>query len=246
METVELECEKRNGGTKGDIRALRRDGRVPGVMYGPKRESTPVTVSAAELRARVSAASRQRLIKIKSSAADLNERHVIIKQIQRAPVSGDILHADFYEVDLKQRIRVGVALKFTGRAKGVADGGILQPLVRQVEVECLPLEIPESIEVDVAELGIHDVIHVSALKVAGNYKPIFDQDFAIVSVLPPTVEEAPTPAAAVAEEGAPVEGAPAEGAAAPAAGAAAPAEGKEGAAGAAPAAAGGKKEPAKK
>jgi large subunit ribosomal protein L25 len=116
--------------------------------------------------------------------------------------------------------------------------------VRAMTVECLPLEIPEAIEIDVTELGVHDVIHVSAVKVPGNAKPIFDQDYAVVSVLPPTVAEAPTPQAAAAE-GAPEEGAPAEAAAA---GAAAPAEGaqKEGAA---PAAAGGaakKAEPAAK
>src|SRR5216684_3010674 len=227
METVDLICEKRETRPKGLVHRIRHEGRVPGIIYGNQHAATAVAVPAADLRSRVATAARQRLIRIKSSSSELDGRHVILKEIQRAPVSGNILHADFYEVDLSKPLRVAVALKFTGRAIGVADGGILQPLVRQVEVECLPLEIPESIEVDVAELGIHDVIHVSAMKVAGNYKPMFDQDFAIVSVLPPTVEEAPTPAAGAAEEGVPAEGAVAEGAAAPAAGAAAPAEGKE-------------------
>ena len=161
---------------------------------------------------------------------------MIFKDLQRAPVSGEILHADLYEVDLNRAIRVQVALKFTGKAAGVAEGGILQPLVRTVEVECLPLEIPESIEVDVSALGIHDVIHVSTIKFPDNAKPHYDQDYAVVSVLPPTVAEVAVPVAAAAE-GAAVEGAVAEGAAA-----APGAEGaaKEGAA-AAPAAAGGKK-----
>jgi large subunit ribosomal protein L25 len=124
----------------------------------------------------------------------------------------------------------------------VAEGGILAPLIREVEVECLPLEIPEFFDVDVSALGIHDVIHVSAMKFAGNVKPIFDTDYPVVSILPPTVEAAPTPVAAAEVAGA--EGAaPAEGAAA------APAAegGKEGAtaAGAKPAA-GAKKEEKKK
>ena len=136
---------------------------------------------------------------------------MILKEIQRAPVSGNILHADFYEVDLSKPLRVAVALKFTGRAIGVADGGILQPLERQVEVECLPLEIPESVEVDVTQLGIHDVIHVSALTFAGNIKPIFDTDYPVVTVLPPTVEEVKVEEAAPAAEGVVAEGAaPAE------------------------------------
>ena len=92
----------------------------------------------------------------------------------------------------------------SARPHGVAEGGILAPLVREVEVECLPLEIPEVFEVDVTALGIHDVIHVSAMKFAGNVKPIFDTDYPVVTVLPPTVEAAPVAAAA---EAAPVEGA---------------------------------------
>ena len=141
--------------------------------------------------------------------------------VQRAPVSGEILHADLYEVDLNRAIRVEVPLKFIGKAKGVANGGILAPLERTATVECLPLEIPDSIEVDVTEIDIHDVIHVSAVKFPDKVKPIFDTDYPVVTVLPPTVAEVAVVAAPEAVEGAPVEGAaPAEGAAA-----AAPAEG---------------------
>lgn len=229
MDTPELVCEKRPTRPKGQLTALRREGRIPGVLYGPKGTSVPVAVDAAELRSGMAGTSRQRLIRLKSAAPELNERHIILKEIQRAPVSGKIVHVDFYEVDMSKPLRLSVPLKFTGRAVGIIDGGILQPLVREVEVECPPLEIPEFIDVDVTPLGIHDVIHISALKFPGNVKPIYDSDFAVVSVLPPTVAEAPVAAAApeVTAEGAPVEGA-----AAPAAGAAAPA-----AAGAAPAAA---------
>ena len=246
METGELNCEKRAVKPRSTITALRRQGRVPAVLYGPGSPPTPVSVSGSELRDSLSTASHARIVRLKSGASDLDGRHVIFKEVQRAPVSGAVLHADLYEVDLTRAIQVEVPLKFTGRARGVADGGILQPLVRALTVECLPLEIPEAIEIDVTELGVHDVIHISAVKVPGNVEPIFDQDYAVVSVLPPTVAEAPTPQAAVVE-GAPEEGAPAEGAAA---GVAAPAEGapKEGAAPAAAAAGGAAKkaEPAAK
>src|SRR5215469_6759753 len=224
METGELNCEKRAVKPRSVTTALRRLGRVPAVLYGPGSPPTPVSVSGGELRERLSATSHTRIVRLKSGVSELDGRHVIFKEVQRAPVSGAVLHADLYEVDLKRAIQVEVPLKFTGRAKGVADGGILQPLVRAMTVECLPLEIPETIDVDVTELGVHDVIHISSIKIAGNVKPIFDSDYAVVSVLPPTVAEAPT--AQAAAEGAAVEGAPAEGAAA-----AAPAEGaKEGAA----------------
>ncbi len=241
METVELACEERETRSKGGARALRRNGRVPAIVYGPKTTPIPVAMDRVDLKTGVLGTTRQRLIRLKSSAAELNDRHVIFKEIQRAPVSGEIIHADLYVVDLQKPIRVSVPLRFIGRALGVADGGILQPLVRQVEVECLPLEIPEFVEADVSALGIHDVIHVSTLKFAGNVKPIFDSDYPVVSVLPPTVAEVVAAPAAVPAEGAPAEGAVPEAAEAGAAATPAPvgAAGKE--AGGAPGATAAKK-----
>ena len=226
METVELAAEIRATKPKSRRHELRRQGHIPAILYGPKTKSTAIAISAVELRSRVSASARQRLMRLKSSSPELNDRHVIVKDIQRAPVSGNFVHADFYEVDLTRPLRVSVPLRFVGKARGVAEGGILQPLVREVDVECLPLEIPDLIEVDVTEIDIHDVIHVSAVKFPDKVKAIFDTDYPVVTVLPPTVAEVAVVAAPEAVEGAPVEGAaPAESAAA-----AAPAEGaaKEG------------------
>jgi large subunit ribosomal protein L25 len=224
METVDLACEKREVRPKGLINRLRRQGRVPGILYGNLSAATPVAVAALELKARVSAAARQRLIRLKSASPEIEGKHVILKQVQRTPVKGDILHVDLMEVDLNKALRVNVPLKFTGRPAGAIEGGILQPLEREVLVECLPLEIPESVEVDVTPLGVHEVIHVSALNFTGNVRPIFDTDYPVVTVLPPTVAEAPaaaveaaTEAAAPAEEAAaaPAQPAAAEGAGGP-------------------------------
>lgn len=228
METSQLVCEIRTTKPKGARHQVRREGRVPGVLYGPKTTPTPVSVNALDLKNRVAHAASERIMRLKSSSSELDGKHVLLKDIQRAPVSREILHADLYEVDLNRAIRVSVGLRFVGKPVGVADGGILQPLVREVEVECLPLEIPEFFEVDVSPLGIHDVIHISEMKFVGNVKPIFDTDYAIVSVLPPTVEAAPVAAAAeAAAEGAPAEGAAAAPAADAGKAAAAPAAKKE-------------------
>lgn len=207
METVDLACEKREVRPKGLVNRLRREGRVPGVLYGNLSAAMPVAVAAQELNLRVSAAARQRLIRLKSASLELDGKHVILKQVQRTPVKGDILHVDLLEVDLSKTLRVNVPLKFTGRPAGAIDGGILQPLEREVLVECLPLDIPESVEVDVSPLGVHEVLHVSALKFTGNVRPIFDTDYPVVTVLPPTVAEAPAAAATVEEAAAPAEGA---------------------------------------
>ncbi len=214
METAEISCEKRESKAKGSLNSLRRAGRVPAVLYGRGTTTTSVAVNAIELKNRVAHASTMRLMKIKSDASDLNGKHVILKEIQRTPVSREIIHADFYEVDLNRAIRVRVPFKFTGRAQGIMAGGIFQPLEREVELECLPLEIPESVEVDVTPLGIHDVIHVSSVTFSGNIKPIYDTDYPVATVLPPTVAEAPVAAAPVEGEAAEAAAAPAEGAAA--------------------------------
>ena len=215
METLDLNCEKRELGTKGKVRSLRRVGKVPGVVYGPKTAAMPIALAGLSLKASVTGDASQRLLRLAAADSDLNGRHVIIKDVQRAPITGEFLHADLYEVDLTTKLQVTVPLRFQGKAKGVADGGIPQPLVRTIDVECLPTDIPEAIDVDVTELGIHDAVHISALQFGPNVSPVFDSDYALVTVLPPTVEAAP-----VAAEAAPVEGAaaPAEGAeAAPAA-----------------------------
>ncbi len=215
METGELSCEKRATRPKGQNNALRRQGRIPAILYGPTTAPTALAIDLLELKARISAAAHTRIIKLKSSTAELDGKHVIFKDLQRAPVSGEILHADLYEVDLNRPIRVEVALKFTGKAVGVANGGILSPLERTATLECLPLEIPDSIEVDVTNVDIHDVIHISSVKFVGKVKPIFDTDYPVVTVLPPTVHEVAVVAAPEVVEGAVVEGAaPAEGAAA--------------------------------
>jgi large subunit ribosomal protein L25 len=200
METVELNCEPRPVRPKGLVNRIRHEGRVPGVVYGNRGATTAIAVGSGDLKTRVHSAARQRLIRLKSGATELDGKHVIIKDIQRTPVSGRILHVDLYEVDLNKPLRVAISIRFVGRAAGIVDGGILQPLEREIEVECLPLEMPETIEVDVTPLKIHDVMHVSALKFTGNVKPIFDTDYPVVTVLPPTVAEAPVVEAPVEGE----------------------------------------------
>jgi large subunit ribosomal protein L25 len=227
METGELACEIRATRPKSMNNALRRNGRVPAILYGPTTAPMPLAVDRLELKARLSGAAHTRIIRLKSSATEIDGRHVIFKEVQRAPVSGEVLHADLYEVDLKRPIRVEVALRFIGKAKGIANGGILSPLERTATVECLPLEIPDAIEVDVSEVDIHDVVHVSAVKFPANVKAIFDTDYPVVTVLPPTVAEVAVAAAAEPVEGAVVEGAPPEEGAAAAPAEAAPKEGAD-------------------
>lgn len=199
METVELAAEERGTSGKAVARRLRLAGRLPAVFYGPRRVAVPITVDAHEFAQRVSGLEGAHLIRFQSTSESVRDRIALVKDTQFHPVTGSVLHADFYEVDLTQKLRVRSPLHFVGKAVGVALGGILQPVRRDIEVECLPKQIPDFINVDVTSLGIHDAIHVSQLQLPDGVLAIFDQDFAVVTVLAPSVEEV---RAEVAVEGA--------------------------------------------
>ena len=213
METVEIAAELRLKCGKGAARQLRHQGKVPAVFYGPKRRATMISIDAKEFSQKIAVLEGSHLIQLRSGAGDVADRISLIKEAQYHPVSGAILHADFYEVDMARKLRVRVPLHFAGKAAGVALCGILQPIQRDAEVECLPADIPEFLSVDVSGLDIHDAIHVSELQAPEGVTVCYDIDAAVVTVLPPTVEEVKVEEAAA--EVAPVEGAPAVEAAKP-------------------------------
>jgi large subunit ribosomal protein L25 len=216
METVDITVERRAEFRKGAARRLRAAGRVPGVLYGPKRQVLAVSISALEFERKLAHLEGTHLVRLLTSSGndpDLHDRVVLVRERQEHPVSGVLLHADFYEVDLTARIEVNVPLHFVGKAAGVVNGGILQPVMRELPVECLPTEIPEYIEVDVTPLGIHDALHVRDLQLAEGIRLAAEPGQTVVTVVAPTMEEAP--AAAAATEAVPTEAAPADAAAAP-------------------------------
>jgi large subunit ribosomal protein L25 len=214
MEEIILSIEARGDRGKGAARRLRRDGKVPGVFYGPKSTPMPIAVDRKDFAAHVANLEGSHLIRFESAAQDLQKRVALVREVQHHPVDGGILHVDFYEVDLTQRLRVTVPLHFVGMAKGVAEGGILQPIIREMEVECLPTDIPQFIEVDVTPLDIHDAVHLADVPMPANVTAVVETNEAVVTVLPPSVEEvkvaeaegeagaaAATPAAGDAKEG---------------------------------------------
>jgi large subunit ribosomal protein L25 len=195
MEEITLSVAARDDRGKGAARRLRRDGKVPGIFYGPKSTPMAIAVDRKEFSSHVANIEGSHLIRFESPAADLQKRVALVREVQHHPVDGGILHVDFYEVDLTQRLRVTVPLHFVGKAKGVAEGGILQPIVREMEVECLPTDIPQFIEVDVTALDIHDAVHLADLTMPANVTAIIETNEAVVSVLPPSVEEVKVAAA---------------------------------------------------
>jgi large subunit ribosomal protein L25 len=214
MEMVEIKVERREGRGKSGARKLRRTGVVPAIFYGPGRATVAVGVKAEEFQRKLSHLEGSHLIRLVNDGgkdAELHDKAVLLREVQRHPTTDEVLHVDFFEVSLTERLTVSVPLHFIGKAAGVVEGGILQPILRELEVECLPTEIPEFIEVDVSALGIHEAVHLAEVKLPEGVTLISDPTQTVVTVLPPTVEEAKP--AAEAAEAVPVEGAPVEGAA---------------------------------
>jgi large subunit ribosomal protein L25 len=181
---------------------MRRDGKIPGVLYGPKTSPVPLELNKKEFSNRVAGLEGSHLVRLQSGSTALADKVALVKEIQYHPITGEVIHTDLYEVDLTAKIQVRVPLHFVGKAAGVVRGGILQPIVREIEVECLPLDIPEFFNVEVSALDIGDSIHIEELPMPEGVTVVSETNLALVAVVPPTVEEAPTPAAA------PVEGAP--------------------------------------
>ncbi|HEX9663021.1 MAG TPA: 50S ribosomal protein L25 [Candidatus Binatia bacterium] len=191
METLEIQANARAAGGKNQARRLRRSGKIPAILYGPKTQAVALELDKKDFSTRVALLQGSHLVRLKSSVPALAEKVALVKEMQFHPISGDVTHADLYEVDLAAKIQVQVPLRFVGKAAGVTRGGILQPIVREVEVECLPMDIPGFFNVDVSALDIGDSIHVEEIQMPADVTLVFESNFAVVTVVTPTVEEAP-------------------------------------------------------
>ena len=201
MDTLEIQVEARDKQRKRDARRLLRDGKIPAILYGPKMTAVTLALDKKEFSRRVAGLQGSHLVRLKSASATLAEKVALVKDMQFHPISGDVIHADFYEVDLSAKIQVHVPLHFVGKAVGIVNGGVLQPILREIEVECLPLDIPEFFNVDVTALDIGDSVHIEDLQMPDGVVSVAEDNLALVAVVPPTVEAVETTTAA------PVEGA---------------------------------------
>jgi large subunit ribosomal protein L25 len=193
MGDASLTIEIRTEGGKGVARRLRRDGRIPGVLYGSELAATSISLDPAELNEliRTSHAGVNTLIDL-TGASEVAGRTVLVKELQRSPVRGDLIHADLYEVDPNARIRVSVPIHLRGTAEGVTMGGLIDHSLRVVELDCLPRAIPDEILVDVSDLDIGDSVHVSDLALPEGVELVTHGELSVVSVVAPKAEEEPT------------------------------------------------------
>lgn len=199
MEQVKVEAKKRNETGKKIAKKLRKGKEIPAVVYGAGEEPCPISVSEEVLfKALHTSAGENVIINLQVSSADDKGKNktVIIKEIQYHPVSGSVLHVDFNVISLTQTIQVNVPIETKGEASGVRrGGGILQHLLWELEIECLPTEIPEKIEVNVEKMEVGDVLYVQDLIIPAGVKVLNDPQAIVVAVEHPEAEEVKEPAA---------------------------------------------------
>jgi len=200
MAIVPLAGQVRPGTGKGPARSARRAGMIPGVIYGAGEKPTALSVPKKEFELAVRSAGGNVIVALRLDGAA--EQTAIIREVQRDPISHDILHLDFHHISLTEKVTVEVTVHLVGTPDGVKNGGgILEHITRTVEIECLPTQIPAHLEADVSALGIGDSIHVRDL-VFTNALVLSDPDTTIATVVPPTVMTEPVagaPAAGGAE-----------------------------------------------
>ncbi len=200
MESIALRAEVRPRGSKGSVKALRRRGMLPAVVYGQNAGNILIMLPEKELHGILALHSTgSTLINL-----EVEDRFypVMLREVQRNPMRQTILHADFLQVSLTEAIETEIPLHLVGESPGVKDGGIIQHMLRTVTVSCLPTQMPDMITADISGLNIGDQLTVGELQVPSEVKIITELDSIIVLVVPPAIEEKP----AEEEEAAPAAG----------------------------------------
>lgn len=195
MAVVDLKARPRAGRGKGYRNRLKQNGLIPAVIYGKEVGSLLLEVETRAVQDILTKTGRNALIqlRVEPEKGRAKKYDAIIKDVHMHPYKNEFFHVDFHQISLKDELTTSVNLKLTGSAPGVTAGGRLEQLIRQVEVSCLPRNIPDHIEVDVSGLGIGDAIHVSDLKAPEGVKFETDGDVTVVTLIAPHREEEKAP-----------------------------------------------------
>jgi large subunit ribosomal protein L25 len=190
LEQFELNATVRKTTGNSPARELRRGGHIPAVLYGPQTEPVLLSVNIKELE---QVFKKGNIGSIILNLIIQNGKKVtkpaMIKEFQSHPVSGDFLHIDFYEIDMQRKINVMIPVVTKGISKGVELGGLLQIIRREIEVLCMPGDIPEAIELDITDLDVGDSVHVEEIPLGDNVEISSDVNFTVLTIVSPKVEE---------------------------------------------------------
>jgi large subunit ribosomal protein L25 len=184
-----LLAQLREINTKGHMQKIRNEGLVPGIVYGGVKSTTPIQFNKKELEKLLNHSSKGMNTLIDIDIPEAGIETVMIRELQRKPTTGALMHADFYRISLSERLHAEIQLAWIGESLGVKQGGLLQPGLRSVMVECLPAEIPDRLEVVVADLEIGDKLTVADLVFPPGINILNDPDEVVVSILSARVVE---------------------------------------------------------
>lgn len=201
MELIELTSITRETRGNGPARRLRREGKLPAVLYGPNTASMALAVDAKELETAIKECRGSQVLLNLVVNGEEKRRMVMLKELQTSPVSREMIHADFLEISMDRKIRVMVPVTAVGKSKGVEMGGMLQIIRRELEVLCYPHEIPETIEIDITELDMGESVHIEDIPVQGDVEFPHEVNFTILTIVSGRMK-----AATDEEEGAEIEG----------------------------------------
>jgi large subunit ribosomal protein L25 len=204
MEPKTLNVQARQGRKKGMAGRLRSTGKIPAVIYG-HTEPTAITVDAREFRGAFKRITENTIVQLLMPEGT---HEVLVKDYQRDNLTGEILHIDFYEFEKGKALRTRIPIRLTGNPVGVKEGGILEILLRELEVECLPKDLPEELMLDIAELALDRALHVKDMSLPEGVRPLQSLDQVVCLVAHRKAEEEVAPAAVEGEV--PAEGEAAE------------------------------------
>lgn len=189
MNKIELNAKTRTTKGNSPARAMRREGRVPAVLYGPNTEPAMMSLDAHDLELIIKGGGLGRSIFNLHVDGAKTGTPVMIKELQSHPVSNELLHIDLYKVSMDREVRVAVPVVTTGKSIGVEAGGLLQIIRRELEVACRPDNIPESIVIDITDLDIGHSVHVEDIETPENVEIPHDVNFTVLTVSSPKQEE---------------------------------------------------------
>lgn len=186
--TLNVLKRKRMG--KSGAREIRKEGNIPAVLYGKGTETLSLVINPSELKEALSTAAGENTlleIRVKDGEEDIKKLS-LLREIQYDFLTSKPIHLDFQALDMNQKITVSVPVQIEGKSIGVKEGGILEEILREISVECLPTDIPNSFIVDVSELEVGHSIHVNVLEIKEGISILHEQEDTIVTVLAPKVE----------------------------------------------------------
>lgn len=190
-EQIKLSATSRTEKGKGVAKRLRSEGKLPAVVYGHKTDPIALTIDSKQLlKLIVEGKSEHKLfgLSIEGNGKPI-EKIVMIKELQIHPLKRNFLHVDFFEVAMDEEITLSLVIKLVGEAPGVEMGGMLQQVRREIEIKCLPSQIPDTVEIDVSALNIGDSVHLNDIQLPEGIKVLDDADLTIATVLAPVVEK---------------------------------------------------------